>query len=680
MPGVEVILISKDILTPYSGMLPARLAGWYLDHEMHFDLLNLCAQSGVIFLDDEVVKIDRDARVVTLREHPPLVFDFASINVGVTPQLPKGAFGHPRVMAVKPISDLLLKWEAFVKRRPEPGARWVVIGGGAAGFELAMILSFLFQKQNYKGEIWLVHSGNEILANHSRAVRARARALLANAGVNVRLKSEVREISEEELVCASGEKIIFREAVVTTGAKAPGWLAASQLPVNDDGFVIVESSLRVRGVSTVFAVGDCAHFADHPLPKSGVFAVREGPVLIENLRRSVRGEKVLRRYRPQKRVLALLTSGERRAMMSYGPLNLEGAWLWNWKDKIDQKFMRMYGHFDAQPMAATENTCGGCGGKLPAQDLQALLTELKKDKRFPLPSEIEDVGSVGDVVTSIDGFRSFTSDLFLFGQVATWHSLNDFYASGIRPLGASVYVGLPEASTHLRRNRLQQLMSGVLLALAEAEAPLLNAHSAEAAETSLVVAPVARGEALWKKSGLRKGDVLILTKAIGTGSLLQAMMNGALPPEAWSGLKRALLQHHSLLIDKLREFAIIGCTDISGFGLIGHLCEMAEASQVAVELNVAAIPQLNGFSQVSAKGFRSFLAEQNQLAFAKFVRGSVDSPVLWDPQTHGPLLVSVNEAHAEKLLKILVASGFDEAARVGFVAESVLPEIRLRAK
>jgi selenide,water dikinase len=333
MPGVEVVLISRESVAPYSGLLPSRLAGWCSDDEMHFHLRDLCARAGAIFIEDEVCAVDERRSVFSLRRLPPVFFNMASINIGILPDLPAGASGHSHVLAVKPISRLLARWH------PESAEVWTLIGGGAAGFELAMLLSLLKPSKTVR----LLEATDDILPGHGRRVRSRARRLLADHGVEVRTNCSVERVEGRTLHLNGGRELAFDEAIFTTGARAPEWFASSGLPVNERGFLKVDSYLRVEGRANLFGAGDCIEFTPKPLAKAGVYAVREGPILDANLRAIVEGPgRSLRRFRPQRRTMALMTSGERRALLSYGCIALEGAWLWRLKNKIDRRFMRKF--------------------------------------------------------------------------------------------------------------------------------------------------------------------------------------------------------------------------------------------------------------------------------------------------------------------------------------------------
>lgn len=342
IPEVEVVLVSDTPRTPYSGMLPGRLAGWYSDEEMHFHLARICASSGIVYLNDRALRVnDSDGRVY-LESHPPLEFGIASLNVGITPRLPEGATAHAHVIAVKPISRLLAKWEALLQRAGDQPARWLVVGGGPSGFELAVILAMRSLQQKWNLQVSLLEEGMDILPSQSFRVRSRARAILAHHGIHVHTGWRVQRVDGMSLVATTGSRLEFDEALFTTGACAPEWFKTCGFELSREGFAVVDEFLRVHGTSRIFASGDCAHFAPQPLAKSGVFAVRQGPTLIRNIRSHIQGKNDRQPYRPQRRALALLTSGPRRALLAYGSLALEGSWIWRWKSWIDRRFMRRF--------------------------------------------------------------------------------------------------------------------------------------------------------------------------------------------------------------------------------------------------------------------------------------------------------------------------------------------------
>lgn len=658
LPGVEVVLVSDVVETPYSGMLPGRLAGWYSDRDMHFNLPNLCSEAGAVFIHDSAVGLNAVSRVATLATYPPLEFDWCSINVGLGPTLPLGAAGNPRVIPVKPISQLIDQWNETLSEADDSDQPWLIVGGGAAGFEIAIALAMAACKCNRRCKIQLLEAGEQILPGHSARVRKRAMEILKKWCIEVRVRCAVKKVHVQIAHLSTGEDITFERMLVTTAGAAPGWFKNSDLKLSEKGFLEVDDELRCS--PRIFAAGDCAHFSSHPLSKAGVYAVRQGPVLIENLRALASGRAELEAYKPQRRALALLISGENRALLSYGPFVAEGEWLWRWKDRIDRGFMSM---FSAKPLAMpdmTFNTCGGCGGKAPAQIVKEVVQSLGGDSKF------KDVGYVENMALTVDGFRSFTDDLNFFGRVAVLHAFNDCFAAGVKPIGATVMATIPPAKGRIRSNRLLHLMSGVMNTLNDHGAKLINAHTAEGMEAGLSITAIGHAGRKWSKQNLATGQILILTKPLGCGALLQAWKQARLDEGQFEVLEKSLLSSHGPWMEST-QVPIAAATDVSGFGLIGHLSEMMEGLRVSIELT-RAIPALPGYFDLEMNGVSAFLTGQNRAAYSPLVVSTEPhSSIYYDPQTNGPLLLAVDEAHVDALLKELKGAGFSKAKKIGRV-------------
>ncbi|MGE4131486.1 MAG: selenide, water dikinase SelD [Bdellovibrionales bacterium] len=660
-PDVEVILISEVVSTPYSGMLPGRLAGWYTDDEIHFHLPNIAAQAGVTFIEDRVVGLAPDEKLVRLENLPPLAYDFCSINVGITPQAPFGCEGHPDVLVAKPIAGLLPKWE----KQKFSEKSWLVLGGGAAGIELSTVLALKLKASD--GRVTLLHGGAEILPGHGAAARALVLKSLTQVGIQVQNQVRIQKVVGHSAVDDKGKEFPFDKMLVATGAKAPAWFRQTGLDLTEDGFIRINESLQAQ--AEVFAAGDCAHFVSRPLSKAGVYAVRQGPILIHNLMAAL-DNRPLRKYRPQRKTLFLMVSGEREAVMSYGPLAAKGRWVWRWKDRIDRKFMERFGPDPVEGEAMSMNMCAGCGGKVPQATVAHVVSGLRKNSRFSslLPDRVEDVGTLDGHMVSVDGFRSFTGDHYFFGQVATLHALNDVWVSGGRPMGLTVYVGLPPAAERLRASALEQLMSGILEVGARHGVRLLNAHTAESAELEVALQVIGKADSEWPKSLPNGPASLILTKPLGTGSYLQALMMGGLSDQGYRDLKSTLLQEAGTWLQS-QPTSILAATDVSGFGLIGHLREMVGERKFAIDLNVESIPVLAEFQDLVRRGIVAHLTAVNRQENLEFADPRwLENPAFFDPQTNGPFLLAVAPGSEEAVLQRLRANGFTQAALIGRAA------------
>jgi selenide,water dikinase len=346
-PGLRVTLVTERLATPYSGMLPGHLAGFYRREEMHIDLAGLAQRTGTRLVHARAIGLDLAARRLRIDDGDALPFDTLSLNTGIVPDLSriKGAAEHG--MAVKPISDFLGKFDAMVDatRRPDGPRCFVIVGGGAAGAELACALRVRLSRDTGLSRAELpvtLVTGGQLVESLNAGVRSRLRAALERHTIRVLENWRVAALEADAVISESGTRLPADRVLISTHARAPNWLAASGLPVAADGSVQTQATLQVNEHNGIFAAGDCATMLGAPRPKAGVFAVRQGPVLAANLRAASRGE-TLQPYEPQAQFLTILSTADGRAIAGRGRnLALEGPLVWRWKDWIDRRFMRRF--------------------------------------------------------------------------------------------------------------------------------------------------------------------------------------------------------------------------------------------------------------------------------------------------------------------------------------------------
>ena len=350
LPGVRLTLICRDARTPYSGMLPGYIAGHYGYDEVHIDLARLARFAGARFFRGDALGLDRAAGKVICRERAPVPYDYLSINIGSTPQTVRVDGAAEHAVLVKPIDGFNQRWLRLLERvRRHAGAtRIAVVGGGAGGVELTLAMQFrLLGELRAAGRnpdelrFDLLTGDATILPTHNAAVRRAFERVLAARGVALHCDAEVDQVSATRLRTARGDTVDADEIVWVTRAGGAPWLRDTGLALDADGFIQVRDTLQSVTDPRIFAAGDIASMVDHPREKAGVFAVRQGPPLADNLRRMVEG-RAPRPYRPQRRWLALISTGDRNAVASRGALYLQGAWVWRWKDWIDRRFMRKF--------------------------------------------------------------------------------------------------------------------------------------------------------------------------------------------------------------------------------------------------------------------------------------------------------------------------------------------------
>jgi len=669
-PATAVTLVSRSGASLYSGLIPAVLAGLVHPGACVIDLRRLCAAAGASFVQGEIAGLDLERRRLHLHSSlgtsstawRSLRWDWLSLDVGSVTAAPAGAAGLP----VRPLEPFL-DWCDHLPAAVE------VMGSGAAAVEVVLALAARCRRRQQPCRLSLrtapggLRLGSAPLARHlEHMVQAQ--------GIPVRPMARHDPSAPD------------RATVLCTGSRAPAWLRDSGLPCNGRGRVLTHPTLAVQGHGRIFATGDCGVVACAPRPAGGVWAVRAAPVLTRNLQAALLGQ-TLRSWRPQAHGLVLLGDGQGGAVAQRGRFWLgPHPWFWRWKQHLDHRFMAMVNGSTTMAAGAAGSkqsmACHGCAAKLPSQPLNSALTQLYG--ALPQPQDANITARIGSdqlLLASVDGFPALVSDPWLNGRLTTLHGASDLWASGACLEGLQVLVTLPRCSTPLQQDLLAQCLAGVRATARQLGAELLGGHSLQALadpdprqplalQISLGVSVHGRVQSRqrWGKGPLQPGDALVLSRPLGSGVIMAAAQaNGAVA--AWVDQALATMgRPQQCLVPLLRRHGCRACTDVTGFGLLGHLGEMIRASPsgIQVQLDPQKVPAYGGALELLRAGHASTLAPHNAAALELLApQGAIQLPsepdaacraLLIDPQTCGPLLAAVPAHQAPALLRAMGAS------------------------
>ncbi len=685
-PAGMITLVTKASTTIYSGMFPGVVAGKYKIDEILIDLRKLASKAGVSFVIAEIEGINLKEKKLLLAGRPEIEYSLLSLNIGTKTNINPKLFikgDRDLTVPIKPFSESYkFIVDQDIHKNDSSAKPFVIIGGGFAGIEIAFSLRKRWPKRSILLKVKLGRNINKNLLRNLKAL-------------DIEITQKQPSISYPKLIC--------------TGNKSFNWLKDSGLPIDENGRVLTKKTLQVLNYPELFAVGDCGVIQDYPRPSSGVWAVRAAKPLAINLECITKGLK-LEEWIPQRKAIQILDINFRnkksKAFVSWGeviigPFNL----LSSLKELIDKQFISKFDlvkDIDLDMSLEEEMIkCRGCAAKLAFNPLSSALNKL--DLIESLKDDSINIGILNSdktLIQSVDGFPSLISDPWLNGRLLAFHSCSDIWACGGSVISAQSLVNLPSISNNLQQELLYQVLEGINSALTIQGANLIGGHTLESRkiseepfsleiESSLTVNGIIDDtKYFWSKGGMRKGDEILISRSLGTGIIFSAFMNGQLKPYILDNVLKEMNKSQHEMVNYINELTnlnpsskiVNACTDITGFGLLGHLSEMLESTNsdqlkmnlepLKVNLELDNIPLYDGVKELLDRGFESTLAPANQI-FLKNIDGdknlrfeliSNDSSsnrsfynamrkILVDPQTCGPLVVCCSSINSEKLIQ-----------------------------
>ena len=704
IPNTDLTCISDHAFATYSGMLPAVLAGQQPRHSMQIDLVRLCAFVNARLITHGVTNIDTEQQRICFEDRPPVPFDVLSIGIGSVPST-DGVLIHPDapLLKIKPMQtflDRLAVALATASKRlaAEESSRplqIVVAGSGVAGVEISFCLPAFIQKQlSSPFELRIVSRSREILDGVIPAMRVRVEKELTDRGITVECGRTIVEVSTKSVRLNDGSERVADLVIWATGASPPELISRLNLPKDARGFLATDRTLQSTSGVPVFAVGDSGSIEGQTLPKAGVYAVRQGPVLWDNIKATLSRES-RRTYVPQRSFLKLVNTGDGSAIGEWKGFSFAGRWAMAWKQHIDSRFMQMYRVPDVAGDSSDVMQCRGCGCKLGSDVLEEVLqsdshsTQRSGGPLVP-PEQLDDAAVVqlaaGSVVASTDFFTSPVADPWLAGRISALHAASDLIAMGATVKAALANVVVPEGSPAGQRDALNDLMAGARLEFEAMGASIVGGHTIVGPRWesgfTVIGEPNSNGPLL-RKNGLQSGDILYLTKPLGIGVLLAAHMRYQCHADAYGTLMKAILQRQHRMVAVAAEHGITAGTDVTGFGLIGHLVEMLSASLCAATVDLEKMPVLPGAPDAVNQGIESTLVPRNlhaecHVEIAATNRNSATYRILFDPQTCGGLLLGVKPELAKRFEQATAANSITATA-IGIVEQNAedRPPIRI---
>ena len=655
--GLHTILISEHYEATYSGMTPGYIHKEFSVEEISIDLQRLCFNAGATFIKDKVIKLETNNQKLELQNLQSINYDLLSINTGSISNSKKISLeDSSKCFFVKPISLLvknLRKIDQIIKNKKN---KIVIIGGGVASYELAFSLI-----KRYEETLEIIILGKNILGekNLNQKTKNKLRAIAKNLNIKEYL-GEVVSISETFLTLKNGEKIDCNLSLLSTGANIETWLLESNLNKDESGFITVDKHLLSTNHKNIFVTGDACSIENNIRAKSGVMAVRQGEILKENIFLKITGKKLIK-FRPQRNWLYLIGTYENYALLNYFFLSFHGQWCWKLKVWIDKNFINKFKFAENQNMNKKnfelENSkdikmyCQGCGSKVSKSTLVNYVKKINDNIDLTDSSIINNNSS--KMLQTIDHIKLFSSlNPFDFGKISYLHSQNDILAAGGVVKSLSVSIGIPFSKNFIEKFYLEYFMEGIKSEADRDECLISSGHSYQSRESGITLTLNGEIKSNISKNSAREGDLIYLSKPLGTGYLLAAYFNNSemLSSNDFKKIIKSLMTGNLFAVNSARSSGCQTMTDISGYGLSSHLIDICSSSNLSASLTKNKNILINSNLDL-LKIFQSTGFENNYKSTCEFIEISEKHPlknILYDPQTNGPMLMAIESDNKEK--------------------------------
>jgi selenide, water dikinase len=695
-PLFRLTLINSQAMTPYSGILPNLIAGHCTYDDAHIDLGHLCVAHGVRFVKSYVDCVDPSKRTVKVAsDRMPIPFDTLSFDIGVNPKpLSSDFLSHvtsDRLIQIQPVHRFLESIETLeheVSERQNP-LGIIIYGVDLAACELAMALSFRFRQSSRtlgRIHITMIHD-REILENYPQKMREKVLAQLKRFRIDLIVSSQTK-IDDRQLKIDHGPAIEWDKMILGCPTLGPDFLLSTGLELDDQHRIRVNDNLESTSHDGIYAAGDIASLNHHTsLSRSGVYLKGLGNVLAENLLRRFSGLQQIR-FKPGRRSINFVSLGEKSAICAYGGFSIRVNRLWELKNSWDLSFIEKY---QMKPITARVPTfiesgnlsvapCSASGAKLPYDVLKAMPVSFSQNKQVrEFNPENADTSLIDlpdeQLVQSADFLRAFTDNLFLFGRIASCHGLNHIYARGLLPHSAFALATVAFGPKLAMTNDFRTLMEGCLATLNASGCSLAGVRSQAGREAGfgLLAQGIVKNQRpslLWDHSSAEEGDLLLLTKPLGSGVLLSAYPTFQTSTDHLLTACTTMAQHQNDVVIAGKKFGVRAATGIAEFGMAWHLAQLVRAKSLMAQVSLDSMPFYSGALKAVASGIRASLHVQNRMPFNRSLQGLNNrqlamAELFFDPQTSSGILLCVNEKKGEPLKDALIELGFPHTSIVG---------------
>jgi selenide,water dikinase len=689
--GNRITLITNEIDTPYSGMIPGYIEGIYSWRDSHIDLYRLCLKLNVRFIHAEVERVSAYEKEIYFKDRPKIKFDVLSINTGIQSNNREIKGAAKYCLPVKPISKLTNNFLNKITNFKSIA----FIGGGAGSVELALAIKKRFLNINQDIKITIITGKRGLLSTFPQKTKLTSLKTLEKFKIDIIEYKRVLEVKPKQIILSDKSMLKIDKAILSTNSMTPKWLAKSDILLTKDNYILVNKSFQTN-YKYVFASGDVIDFNNQNLKKAGVFAVRSGKPLAINIRKFILGKKLVE-YKFNKNYLALIGTSKRSAIATKYNLTFNSRFFFYLKKYIDQNFIKKFSDFrirkkftlDAlktdvlnifvkhKEKITDENDimqCKGCAAKVP---LNALKQALPKD----IVSTSEDAVSVPghpELYQTVDMISSIITDPFLLGKIAANHSISDMVSVNSKITSAMMILQLPLSKTEINSRDLEQVLLGANEIFKTIDCPLIGGHTMIGKDKDPIIGFSILGQKQKKikivknRRKIKTKDLLILTEKIGSGLIFAGINNYLIDSYFQIDVIKQMIKGNLNFGKISNQLNILSMTDITGFGLANHLLNLIKRdnSKTGLTIYPNKIPLFEGVNECLNKDIKSSLFKSNYDIAQKDIiykrdKSKLDN-ILYDPQTVGGIAFIIPQEEKYKHFKVLKENNI-KFTEIGFV-------------
>ena len=689
--GNRITLITNEIDTPYSGMIPGYIEGIYSWRDSHIDLYRLCLKLNVRFIHAEVERVSAYEKEIYFKDRPKIKFDVLSINTGIQSNNREIKGAAKYCLPVKPISKLTNNFLNKITNFKSIA----FIGGGAGSVELALAIKKRFLNINQDIKITIITGKRGLLSTFPQKTKLTSLKTLEKFKIDIIEYKRVLEVKPKQIILSDKSLLKIDKAILSTNSMTPKWLAKSDILLTKDNYILVNKSFQTN-YKYVFASGDVIDFNNQNLKKAGVFAVRSGKPLAINIRKFILGKKLVE-YKFNKNYLALIGTSKRSAIATKYNLTFNSRFFFYLKKYIDQNFIKKFSDFRIRKKFTLDALktdvlnifvkhkekitdkndimqCKGCAAKVP---LNALKQALPKD----IVSTSEDAVSVPghpELYQTVDMISSIITDPFLLGKIAANHSISDMVSVNSKITSAMMILQLPLSKTEINSRDLEQVLLGANEIFKTIDCPLIGGHTMIGKDKDPIIGFSILGQKQKKikivknRRKIKTKDLLILTEKIGSGLIFAGINNYLIDSHFQIDVIKQMIKGNLNFGKISNQLNILSMTDITGFGLANHLLNLIKRdnSKTGLTIYPNKIPLFEGVNECLNKDIKSSLFKSNYDIAQKDIiykrdKSKLDN-ILYDPQTVGGIAFIIPQEEKYKHFKVLKENNI-KFTEIGFV-------------